>query len=361
MSRVAHRFDRAAGSYDNAAQVQRDLGKSLLALYRRLAPGGQRPARILELGCGTGGFSEMLWRRFPEAEFLVTDAAPRMVAAAESRFRDRRWWHHLPDELSHGVLGELSHDLPGEARNDSTSYMPSESRRAGPIESREAPCKLGSDSQSESQSAFPHVLPSESSPTPLESGSAMDSLNAAKGMAKTALPDARFFTLDAVAPRLPDPSGKPIAMATSNAMVQWLPDLKAHFRALHDLLLPGGDLLVSGFSESNLQELRQSLRRIGQAETRAIGHSAEAVQTALEDEGYALKEWRAEEDKLSYTDPMAFFRALASLGATTRPGKEPLTRAQLRHLSETYRLHYLDRQGGVTATWSTWAFWAVRI
>jgi malonyl-CoA O-methyltransferase len=82
MNRVAHRFDRAVNTYDAHAEMQDALGETLLGLYRR----ERQPRRILELGCGTGLFSRKLWQRFPSAQFCITDAAPRMVAAAEAKW-----------------------------------------------------------------------------------------------------------------------------------------------------------------------------------------------------------------------------------------------------------------------------------
>lgn len=77
---VAASFSRAAGSYDSAAQLQRDIGSELLS---RL-PVGVEPKRILDLGCGTGYFSELLQRRFPSAEIICLDLAEGMLKYARA-------------------------------------------------------------------------------------------------------------------------------------------------------------------------------------------------------------------------------------------------------------------------------------
>ena len=59
---VRSRFARAWGSYDREAHFQRQMAEKLATLY----PGGDKPETMLELGCGTGLFSQMLSERLPE-------------------------------------------------------------------------------------------------------------------------------------------------------------------------------------------------------------------------------------------------------------------------------------------------------
>jgi malonyl-CoA O-methyltransferase len=72
---VAERFGARASSYERHADLQREVAARLAALL----PDLQRP-RVLELGCGTGLFSRHLVARYPEARFVLTDAAPAMLA-----------------------------------------------------------------------------------------------------------------------------------------------------------------------------------------------------------------------------------------------------------------------------------------
>ena len=72
---VTAAFDASAPSYEAHAGVQRDVAARLA----RLLPDLTRP-RVLELGCGTGLFSRHLVERYPEGRFLLTDAAPAMLA-----------------------------------------------------------------------------------------------------------------------------------------------------------------------------------------------------------------------------------------------------------------------------------------
>lgn len=75
-------FDRAAQSYDAAAELQYEIGDRLLERmdFIRL-----RPRRILDLGAGTGHFSTALLARFRTAEVVALDIAPGMLAHTRAR------------------------------------------------------------------------------------------------------------------------------------------------------------------------------------------------------------------------------------------------------------------------------------
>ena len=72
---IAARFGARAESYEQHAGLQRAVADRLA----RLLPDLKRP-RVLELGCGTGLFSRHLVKRYPEGRFILTDAAPAMIA-----------------------------------------------------------------------------------------------------------------------------------------------------------------------------------------------------------------------------------------------------------------------------------------
>ncbi|MFT8711228.1 dethiobiotin synthase [Komagataeibacter rhaeticus] len=76
-ARIAARFD-AADDYEQAARVQR---LAAMELARRIGRqyGQEAPARILEIGCGTGLLTRELRRLFPRAHITATDIAPRML------------------------------------------------------------------------------------------------------------------------------------------------------------------------------------------------------------------------------------------------------------------------------------------
>ena len=97
----SQRFDRAAATYGGHARIQERMSDVLIGLLPPAAeaagpPKGiarmlgadesgldPSPAAILEMGCGTGIFTERLRARFPLAAIAATDASPRMLEAAK--------------------------------------------------------------------------------------------------------------------------------------------------------------------------------------------------------------------------------------------------------------------------------------
>ena len=83
---IQHRFSRAAATYDEHADVQKEVAQELLT---RLS--GTKPCSILEIGCGSGNYTGLLAESFPDAEILALDFAPGMIEAAQGRFaRNKR-------------------------------------------------------------------------------------------------------------------------------------------------------------------------------------------------------------------------------------------------------------------------------
>ncbi|MBA1148703.1 malonyl-ACP O-methyltransferase BioC [Ectothiorhodospiraceae bacterium WFHF3C12] len=75
-------FDAAAESYDEAAVLQREVGRRLIERFElvRLAP-----ARVLDVGAGTGATTLDLMKRYRKAGFTALDVSPRMLARARRR------------------------------------------------------------------------------------------------------------------------------------------------------------------------------------------------------------------------------------------------------------------------------------
>lgn len=76
--KVAYSFSRAACSYDSVASLQREVGTELL----RLLPESFTPQKALDLGCGTGFFSQKLYDCLPQSEIFALDIAEGMVKFA---------------------------------------------------------------------------------------------------------------------------------------------------------------------------------------------------------------------------------------------------------------------------------------
>jgi len=72
---VASSFSKAAQRYDQFAQLQRDIGVQLLSGVSR-----QDIKNILDLGCGTGYFSEKLRAIYPHCQITCLDLSAAMLA-----------------------------------------------------------------------------------------------------------------------------------------------------------------------------------------------------------------------------------------------------------------------------------------
>ncbi len=79
---VREAFSKAAPVYDELAVVQREIGQRML---ERLDLIKLTPRRILDVGCGTGLWSEQLGQRYRQAELIALDLAPGMVQQARAR------------------------------------------------------------------------------------------------------------------------------------------------------------------------------------------------------------------------------------------------------------------------------------
>ncbi|MDQ0417292.1 malonyl-CoA O-methyltransferase [Croceifilum oryzae] len=83
-AKVANRFNRSVLTYDQHARVQKQMAHQLIELlsYRK------KPVeRICEIGCGTGYLTDLLTARYPHAEIVAIDLAPRMMEVAKEKVK----------------------------------------------------------------------------------------------------------------------------------------------------------------------------------------------------------------------------------------------------------------------------------
>jgi malonyl-CoA O-methyltransferase len=86
---VRRAFSRAAGQYDAAAVLQREVCSRML---ERLDLVKLQPARVLDAGCGTGWGTRQLSLRYPAAQVVALDIAIGMLQTARG---DTGWWKKL--------------------------------------------------------------------------------------------------------------------------------------------------------------------------------------------------------------------------------------------------------------------------
>lgn len=88
---ISRKFSRAAGTYDAFSHVQKEsaahLAETLPSLFF--------PAKILELGCGTGNYTRLLQRAFPRAQMWAIDFSQAMVDHARRKLGEDINLHFL--------------------------------------------------------------------------------------------------------------------------------------------------------------------------------------------------------------------------------------------------------------------------
>ncbi len=80
---LARNFSRCASAYDKHANIQRIAASELI---RELPESDFK--RILEIGCGTGSYTELLRERFKYARIESVDIAEKMVEVARQKLKD---------------------------------------------------------------------------------------------------------------------------------------------------------------------------------------------------------------------------------------------------------------------------------
>ncbi|HBU30463.1 MAG TPA: malonyl-[acyl-carrier protein] O-methyltransferase BioC [Thiobacillus sp.] len=96
---VRRAFDHAAASYDAHAVLQREVCDRLL---ERLDFMALQPARVLDIGTGTGYGLAHLRSRYSEAELYALDIAPAMLKAARARLPQPTWAQRAVQRLMPG-------------------------------------------------------------------------------------------------------------------------------------------------------------------------------------------------------------------------------------------------------------------
>ena len=78
--KLERRFSRNAKTYDEYAVVQKEMSRKLVSEIKVPSP-----KRILEIGCGTGYLTDLIARKFENAQILALDLAPGMIEVAKDR------------------------------------------------------------------------------------------------------------------------------------------------------------------------------------------------------------------------------------------------------------------------------------
>lgn len=91
---IAHAFNKAAQTYDRHANFQRQLGHYMLESYQDKLNG-----HILDLGCGTGYFSDYLYKN---SQILTCfDLSPKMLEKTQKRMGKKDNIHYQQGDADH--------------------------------------------------------------------------------------------------------------------------------------------------------------------------------------------------------------------------------------------------------------------
>lgn len=107
-SQISKSFSQQAPLYEQAAVVQQEIGERL---FERLSYLKMDPRWVLDLGCGTGLFSQRLKKTYPKATIVGLDLAYAMLL--EARKKQRLWskWPLLTADMAHLPFADGLFDL----------------------------------------------------------------------------------------------------------------------------------------------------------------------------------------------------------------------------------------------------------
>lgn len=99
-AQICRRFTRALATYNQHAEAQQSICRHLAALLASYT--GKRFERVLEIGCGSGGFTGLLQTTCQVDEWVVNDLCPACRQVIESTFPEpRRSVHFLAGDAEH--------------------------------------------------------------------------------------------------------------------------------------------------------------------------------------------------------------------------------------------------------------------
>src|SRR3954464_11579996 len=85
---ATHEFTRWSESYDRSILQWMLFGPSHRAIIRRIEAGcGDRPIRVLDVGCGTGVFAARIRQALPSAQVWGIDLVAGMLSKGADRWK----------------------------------------------------------------------------------------------------------------------------------------------------------------------------------------------------------------------------------------------------------------------------------
>lgn len=101
-------FNKAAHTYDAYSQVQQKMAHHLIQSIRKKH---YYVERILEIGCGTGYFTQLLAETYPKAQITAIDLAENMIREAKEQVEEDNVEFVLADAENLSYFAKESFDL----------------------------------------------------------------------------------------------------------------------------------------------------------------------------------------------------------------------------------------------------------
>lgn len=90
---VANNFSKSVKTYDKYARVQKHMAKELLAYLPN-----KEIKNILEIGCGTGYFTNLLLKKYPHSKIDICDISSHMLEESKKKFSNK---------INNYILGDI--------------------------------------------------------------------------------------------------------------------------------------------------------------------------------------------------------------------------------------------------------------
>ncbi len=87
---IAHNFSKAVSSYESSASIQQYMGRTLIEGIKDL-----KADSVLEIGCGTGSFSELIMDTLKPSELWLNDLSEKMLEQCRKKFLHADNIHYL--------------------------------------------------------------------------------------------------------------------------------------------------------------------------------------------------------------------------------------------------------------------------
>ncbi|WP_043873380.1 malonyl-ACP O-methyltransferase BioC [Legionella massiliensis] len=105
---ICNAFTKHASEYEQAAKIQNEIGERL---FDRLHYLKITPRYVLDLGCGTGLFSLLLKKKYPQAEIIGLDLSTAMLEQARKKQGWRRKWPLVNGDMTNLPFANGCFDL----------------------------------------------------------------------------------------------------------------------------------------------------------------------------------------------------------------------------------------------------------